>query len=256
MAARSVWLRPVSDSRLRPTRTPSRRSFFTLPTPPLPLSPASQTLTVSRILPYATRPLYGLIANIDAYACFLPYCVASRVTAWAPATASDTPTVPGAESRWPSRGALTVGWGPATVSYVSRVYCTPYSSVEAVSGAPTAAETAAGYRPDQDKHVGGPGTTGVEVEVDDGVFESLITRWDVTPADRTPGPAIPSQGGEERWSVVKLSIRYRFANPVYQLSASRLAGEVAGTMIEAFETRAKKMLGRHESRSGCNVRDE
>ena len=131
------------------------------------------------------------------------------------------------------------------MSYVSRVYCTPYSSVEAVSGAPTAVEVAAGYRPDQDIHAAGPGAR--KAAADDGVFESLVTRWDVIPAGEPSGLASVSQGGGEQWTSVKLSIWYQFANPMYQISAGKFADEVAGRMIEAFEARAKKILGSHDS---------
>lgn len=63
-----------------------------------------------------------------------------------------------------------------------------------------------------------------------GLFESLVTRWTVTPttdkADRTD---------------VKLDIRYKFANPAYGLAVGKVADEIAGMMVEAFEKRAKEL---------------
>ncbi|CAG9943168.1 unnamed protein product, partial [Clonostachys rosea f. rosea IK726] len=45
-------------------------------------SDLTQTLTATRILPYSRDPLYSLIADVDDYSSFVPYCSRSRVTHW------------------------------------------------------------------------------------------------------------------------------------------------------------------------------
>lgn len=65
-----------------------------------------------------------------------------------------------------------------------------------------------------------------------GLFESLVTRWTVQPV-----------GKEEEKTDVSLDIRYQFANPAYGLAVGKVADEVAGLMVEAFERRAKELAG-------------
>ncbi|KLU90017.1 cyclase/dehydrase [Magnaporthiopsis poae ATCC 64411] len=72
---------------------------------------------------------------------------------------------------------------------------------------------------------------------DGGLFESLVTRWTVTPS-----PPSSSESSDD-WADVELSIRYQFANPMYQLATGSVADEVAGLMVGAFERRARELLG-------------
>ncbi|KAI1096878.1 hypothetical protein F5B19DRAFT_10429 [Rostrohypoxylon terebratum] len=209
-----------------------RRTFITLPSPP------PQTLTASRRLPYRHTHLYNLIADVDSYVCFLPYCQTSRVTHWttpspsaSPSTSSPTPP----PRRWPTRADLTAGWGGIQETYTSRLFCIPSQGiVEAISGDARTTIPASDLQkyglvdagPDPVPRTGsGSG--------DGGVFKSLVTRWTVTPA---------GTGGEE-WSDVRLSIRYQFANPLYMAVSSAVADKVAPIMVEAFVGRARQVLG-------------
>lgn len=234
-------LLPRSLGRVLPPTAPQHRPIFTLggglSLPNLlPFGPSSggggapQTITAARRLPYGPGPLYGLIADIDAYASFLPNCVASRATAWS------EPDAARGGRRWPTRGRLVVGWGPVTQGFVSRVYCAPAAGVvEAVSGAAgrtglTDAELAAiGRTREGEEEEEGRRR---DEEEGDGTFESLVTRWEVSPA-----------AGKGGWTDVGLTIRYKFANPLYQLATDKFADQVAGDMIEAFEKRARSVLG-------------
>jgi coenzyme Q-binding protein COQ10 len=63
-----------------------------------------------------------------------------------------------------------------------------------------------------------------------GLFESLVTRWTVTPT---------TDRGDK--TDVKLDIQYKFANPAYGLAVGKVADEVAGMMVEAFERRAREL---------------
>ena len=122
----------------------------------VPGVPDTQHLAAARTLPYSRDSLYGLIADVDSYASFVPYCSLSRVTQWSRADG------PGAR-RLPALADLRVGWGGFTEDFTSRLRCVPGVSVEAVSGGPDADASA--------------------------VFKTLTTRWSLksvadAPAER------------------------------------------------------------------------
>ena len=184
--------------------------------------------------------MYTLIADVDSYAAFLPFCTASRVTRW---------TLPDrAGRRWPTRADLTVGWGPVTESYTSRLYCVPGRIVEAVSGdadtaipEETLREHGLGPR---GAHAGDAGRERAAV----GVFDSLMTRWALQPVVVPTGAGARGPGlvGGDGKGVteVTLSIRFRFSNPAYGLAVGRIADDLVETMAEAFEKRAREIYGR------------
>ncbi|KAF4968857.1 hypothetical protein FSARC_3792 [Fusarium sarcochroum] len=178
--------------------TPLRRSFITLP------SSEPQRLTATRTLPYPTEPLYDLIADVDSYSSFVPYCSRSRVTRWSDPDSTGR--------RYPTLGDLRVGWGGFDEVFTSRLRCIPGESVEAVSG-----ETA-------------PGGTGPDASA---VFRSLVTRWSVR---SIAGPPTPR-------TEVHLAINFQFTNPLYGAVSAAVSDKIAGMMIEAFEKRALEKLG-------------
>lgn len=161
------------------------------------------TINVSRTLPYPREKLYDLIVDVDAYSSFLPYCQHSRVTAW-------SKQQPGADGRaWPTEGDLTVGFGPITQSYTSRIVCVPGRSIEALSG----------------KQEGAPAGS---------PFESLVTKWTVQ-------DAIVKRIGT--WSTVDLDLTMRLADPLVQMMLSKVVDETATKMVDAFEQRARELFG-------------
>ncbi|PNY27633.1 Coenzyme Q-binding protein coq10, mitochondrial [Tolypocladium capitatum] len=184
-----------------PPAPPRRRSFFSFPGG----GDTTQHLAATRTLPYARDPLYELIADVDSYHRFVPYCSLSRVTHWAP------PDPRG--RRWPARADLHVGWGGFTEAFSSRLRCVPGVSVEAVSGDPAAADA--------------------DADAASAVFKSLVTRWSLEPVAHDP--ASPS-------TEVRLTIEYRFVNPLYAAVSAAVSDKVAGLMIEAFEKQARERL--------------
>ncbi|KDO34498.1 hypothetical protein SPRG_00561 [Saprolegnia parasitica CBS 223.65] len=75
-----MLLRPYLAGPRRLPAMPSRRSFLSLPN--MLFSPASALLkshTEKRVVPFSCREMYDVVANVDAYASFLPFCVSSRV---------------------------------------------------------------------------------------------------------------------------------------------------------------------------------
>lgn len=182
-----------------PALTTQRRTFLDSVFPPnKPL-----TINVSRTLPYPREKLYDMIADVDAYSSFLPYCQHSRVTKWSKPD--------GAGRAWPTEGDLTVGFGPITQSYTSRIVCVPGRSIEALSG----------------RQEGIPGPAGSP-------FESLVTKWTVQ-------DAIVKRIGT--WSTVDLDLTMRLADPLVQMMLSKVVDETATKMIDAFEQRARDLFG-------------
>jgi len=198
-------------------------------------SPSPETtLHASRTLPYPPSHVYSLIADVGSYRSFLPHCSSSRVTAW-------TKTAdPATGKRYPARADLTVGWGPFTESYTSRVYCVPGEVVEAISGnahtsIPAETLARAGYGPEQ---AGTEPMTG-------GLFESLVTRWTVRPVAAQAAGGNAATGGEgEGWTEVELSVRFQFANPMLGQIGGQLANAKVDEMVQAFEDRARKTYRR------------
>ncbi|EAA29956.1 hypothetical protein GE21DRAFT_7053 [Neurospora crassa] len=225
-------------------------------------------LRARRILPYPSAHLYNLIADVSSYSQFLPHCSRSVVTAWAEQPTITAATSPaekgeagtetetetqengnGKTTKWPARGDLTVGWGPFTESYSSRVYCVPDDGeglgiVEAVSGNATTTIPATvlqqfGY------HQSSPSDDTTEKM--EGLFESLVTRWTVRSVPPAPTPKKKkSQGGGEgvtdndKWTEVALSVRFKFASPALGFAVGQLAGQKVDEMVAAFEERARR----------------
>lgn len=176
---------------------PASRPFFTLPTSD------TQHLTASRTLPYASEPLYELIADVDSYSQFVPYCSESRVLRW---------SQPDDQGRkWPTLADLQVGWGGFDEVFTSQLRCIPGVSVEAISGS---------------TKVGG----GADAS---SVFKSLVTRWSVKALTDQSSPS----------TEVHLAIKYQFTNPLYAAVSAAVSDKVAGLMIEAFEKQARLKLG-------------
>ncbi|KAL4743190.1 hypothetical protein BDV11DRAFT_202171 [Aspergillus similis] len=155
----------------------------------------ARILTASRTLPYPPSPLFNIISSVESYAEFLPFLTASTVTARDP------------ETRYPTQAYLTVGYGPLSETFTSRVDCDRESwIVEARSG---------------EKF---------------GIFEYLSTRWELVPES-------PSEEKQAR-TTVNLEIRFEFKNQLYATMMSAVEGQMAGIMIEAFEKRIREVHGK------------
>ncbi|KAL2148812.1 hypothetical protein VTH82DRAFT_1959 [Thermothelomyces myriococcoides] len=171
--------------------------------------PPPKTIRARRLLPYTPAQVYTLIADIDSY---------------------------------PALADLTVGWGPFTQTYTSRVYCVPGEVVEAVSGSadtsiPREVLRSVGYE------VGEGGGRPPRME---GIFESLVTRWTVKPA---ADPAVAKRGTEGEgtpasWTEVTLTVTFQFANPALGFAVGQVADEMVDEMVQAFEGRARQLYGR------------
>lgn len=213
-----INLRRISSARPQNFRPVAaiRRSFLTLPGSEL------ITLKETRILPYESSSLYTLIADIDRYSSFIPYCQESRVTRWS------EPDTKG--KRWPEQADLKVGWGGFEETFTSKLNCVPDTIVEALGG-------------DALSTVSKPQSLGrlsrlESPAVPNNIFKRLSTRWTVKPLS-----GHPSTSGVVR-TEVNLAIEFQFSNPIYGSLSKAVAPKVAEVMIEAFEKRAKLLLDR------------
>ncbi|KAH7916087.1 dehydrase and lipid transport-domain-containing protein [Hygrophoropsis aurantiaca] len=199
-----------------------RRHFFTLPNlsslSPFPESNESQedqTYHERKILPYRRSDLYRLVADVESYPSFVPYCTGSRILGQL--TGQDRVVTMDAE--------LTVGFLAFKDSYVSKVTCRPYESVEAVASSSTP------------------------------LFKRLTTVWRFQSASAesphpsagslSPHHSIDQMISEENRgpTLVTLDIAFAFANPVYATASATFLGKVSKLMVGAFEERCLAVLG-------------
>ncbi|KAG0643621.1 polyketide cyclase/dehydrase and lipid transporter [Tuber brumale] len=94
------------------------RHFFPLPT----ATPPPQRFTTSKSLPYPPRSLFSLVADINAYHKFLPYCAGSRVTRTCPHT------------HLPTEAELRVAWGSFDETFSSIVTCSAEAGTVEANG--------------------------------------------------------------------------------------------------------------------------
>jgi len=204
-----------------------RRNFITLP------GTEAQTLKASRVLPYKPSSIYSLIADVDNYSTFVPYCVESKVIKW---SAPD-----GSGKCWPSEADLKVGWGGYEETFTSRLFCVSSETVEALSG-----EASTTLPLSNLSHYSATlGSSNPRNSTN--IFKSLSTRWDVIPLNSKPGNAYhqtdQTKTPAEYRTEVHLTIEFQFSNPIYAALSKAAAPRVAGIMIEAFEMQARKQLG-------------
>jgi coenzyme Q-binding protein COQ10 len=181
-------------------------------------------------LPYKSSSVYTLIADVDNYSTFVPYCVESKVNKWSEPDSNG--------KRWPSEADLKVGWGGFEEKFTSRLLCIPGSVVEALGG--EAVTTLS--KSDLSHHSAtfdAPATANA-------IFQSISTRWTVKPFHYKPPSGHPQTDITEHpardQTEVHLTIDFQFSNPVYAALSKAVAPKVAGIMIEAFEVRARKLL--------------
>ncbi|PWY91242.1 hypothetical protein BO70DRAFT_426128 [Aspergillus heteromorphus CBS 117.55] len=172
-------------------------------------SQKTRHLTATRTLPYPPAPLFRIISAVESYSSFLPFLTASTVTHRSP------------ETGLPTRAFLTVGYGPLSETFTSRVDCDETKwVVEARSGA----KFGVGKKDGQE---------GMEGFVDEGIFEYLSTRWELRDV---------SAGGKEL-TEVRLEIGFEFRSQLHAAMMGAVEGQMAPVMIEAFEKRIRDVLG-------------
>ncbi|CAG8028647.1 unnamed protein product [Penicillium salamii] len=217
-------IQPLSEG-CKPSRRafglPSLSSF--LPSSGNGNNSPHRVLTATRNLPYNPALLFKVIASVESYSQFLPFLTASTVTARDP------------ETGYPTQAFLTVGYGPLSETFTSRVDCNVDKlTVEAKSGDKYGKEG-------QDKQTKGSssssGLAGFFPGGNEGLFEYLTTKWELVPL--SPAEA---QGGP--LTKVNLEVRFEFRSQMHATIMSSVEGQMAGVMIEAFEKRIREVEGK------------
>lgn len=253
--------------------TPDQRK--TLVTPSFPnltnLTSEPQSLQASRTLSYPSSALYSIIADVNSYSHFLPYCTSSRVIEWS------NPD-PVQNKRWPYVAAIQVGWGGYTETITSKVLCDPPYTLEAIGGEAEStidrSDLPHYYPDDLRRHQDYDGThnqigsssaaaaaaAAVAVAEDTSLFKYLYTRWTIRPFPYKP-PAKDQRNplhGEAKADAVEksdvnLKLEFCFANPIYAAMSRAVAPKVAQLMVEAFEKRVVELLGKEREGEGQPV---
>ncbi|XP_006460070.1 hypothetical protein AGABI2DRAFT_191836, partial [Agaricus bisporus var. bisporus H97] len=203
-----MFVRPVARIRLPRYQThASRRSLFGLPDPsfmsPFITTSETQKYNERRVLPYSPRQLYDVVSNVSTYPQFVPFCTGSHIL---------RPLIPepGSE-RFSMEAELTVGFLSFKESYVSKVTCLPYESVEAVASSATS------------------------------LFKTLTTTWRFQPVSSYPSARI--DGEEYGRTLVILDLAYAFTNPLHASVSAAFFGQISKLMIQAFENRCQSIYG-------------
>ncbi|KAG2077456.1 hypothetical protein BDR04DRAFT_1125034 [Suillus decipiens] len=200
-----------------------QRGFFTLPnfssfSPNSDEQPATQTYHERKIFPYGRIDLYNLVADVGSYSSFVPYCTGSRILERS--VDQDGVVTMDAE--------LMVGFLAFKESYVSRVTCRPYESVQAEASSSTP------------------------------LFKTLQTTWRFQPASsisphlssglplhsgaRNPVP-VDSHSPDAGPTLVTLDIAFAFENPLHSALSANFFGKVSMLMVQAFEERCLAVYG-------------
>ncbi|KAI0921016.1 hypothetical protein AcW1_004868 [Taiwanofungus camphoratus] len=187
--------------------------------------PSSSVCLLSSGWHYSYKPsqLYNLVADVESYPRFIPFCTGCRIIKRSPAT-----------STFPERmeAELTIGFLSFKESYVSEVTCRPHQSVEAVAASSTP------------------------------LFRTLSTVWRFQPASpqsphpsRKPPLSVPSSvpdlhmitkrtgEGDSGPTLVTLDLAFSFANPVHAAVSATFFGQVSRMMVKAFEERCLDIYG-------------
>lgn len=175
-----------------------------------------RVLTATRTLPYTPALLFKVIASVESYSQFLPFLTESTVTTRDP------------ETGYPTQAYLTVGYGPLSETFTSRVDCDPANwVVEARSGAKYG-----NGKPDG-SGAASSGLSGFFPGATEGVFEYLSTRWELVPVS-----GVDAVGGPQ--TKVHLEVRFEFRNQLHATVMGTVEGQMASVMIEAFEKRIRE----------------
>ncbi|TFK90869.1 hypothetical protein K466DRAFT_660489, partial [Polyporus arcularius HHB13444] len=211
------------------TRPQLARNIFTLPdlSSFSPFSgqdgndQGSQRYHERKIFPYSQKQLYELVADASSYPRFLPFCTNARVL-------NEYPRPSDPSGRLNMDVELTVGFLSFEESYVSKVTCRPYESVEAVAASSTP------------------------------LFKTLNTVWRFQPASASSPHAAQrapvsqpsadvtsntSKEGDARPTLVTLDLSFAFANPVHAAVSATFFGQVSKMMVKAFEERCLEIYG-------------
>ena len=183
---------------------------------------------------YKKKELYAVVADVASYPQFIPFCTGSRITSFALERAMQEKTEVDAE--------LTVGFLSFKESYISRVTCVPFKSVQVISTG--SVEFTCIFR-----LLSPPFFLQAVASSSTPLFKALSTTWsfqDASSTDSTtsadghtsdaPGPTL-----------VSFDLTYEFSNPLHAGVSSTFFGQISKLMIAAFADRCQSIYGPRSS---------
>lgn len=184
-----------------------------------------QRFSACRTLPFQAEKVYELIADVDSYSKFLPFCKRSKVTKY---HLPDNPSL-----KCPAEAILTIGKGGIEETFTSSIYCVPGSLVEALSG-----DAVLNLPRDSQQF---KSITSHENSFRNDLFKHLRTKWTIQPDNLLPTVGSPKEMNRSTTpctTKVMLDIEYQLLNPIYATLSGSFTPEICETMIKAFESRA------------------
>ncbi|CAE6435655.1 unnamed protein product [Rhizoctonia solani] len=200
-----------------------QRTLFSFPNFPLPgaensTDDSGTQFHTRKILPYTQRQLYNLVADVNSYHFFLPFCTNSKVLTLPP-PGGFNPNEP-----YEVEAELEVGFMGMNESYVSLVRCRPWEMVQAVATSSTP------------------------------LFKRLETTWRFQPASASsphptnaasPPSLTNSESGLNKGpTLLSIDLDYQFINPLHAVVSKAAFERVSGMMVQAFERRCLEVYGK------------
>ncbi|KAI8819579.1 dehydrase and lipid transport-domain-containing protein [Fimicolochytrium jonesii] len=229
LARRGQTLSHHLQPRPRPAHhPPAARPFFSLPNilPSAPTPPKSHQQR--HILPYSPHQLYEIVADVDKYSEFVPWCNNSTVLS---SRESGEGKV--------MRAELGVGFGAMSERYTSLVECQTGRSVTVSSGLLGEEGLRSSHRQLLLALLQATAQKST-------LFKHLVTTWNFSPVRPAP-PSNTTGGGTSPYDTspcaVDFSISFQFANPLYAQLSNVFFTEVSKSMVGAFEKRAAEVYG-------------
>ncbi|KAK3823426.1 MAG: dehydrase and lipid transport-domain-containing protein [Benniella sp.] len=248
--------KPRSSSCPHPSSLPSntavlpclRRRFIALPKlPDLPnlLRPASsRQYKDSIVVKYSQQEFYDLVADVDQYHQFLPWCTYSKMSTTTPSSppaGSDRRVQVGPGPVTVRHGELGIGFNSLQERYVSTVTCQEPWTVRAVSyDSKLFKELSTTWRFTPDI----PKSTTLEATMDQELQErQLLTRRE-SKGSASPSNLATMKPSDYPSCLVDFEIQFEFASAMHASMSSLFFDQVSKEMLKAFIHRAEILYGK------------
>ncbi|KAH9821329.1 dehydrase and lipid transport-domain-containing protein [Melampsora americana] len=174
-------------------------------------------------LPYTKKQLYSVIADVEAYPQFVPYCLGSNLVSHKALQGIGTLNLVNREAKpWMHGGyagethlleqELVVGFKAFEERYTSQVECRKWEMVKATAG-------------------------------DSPLFKCLTSTWTFVSPEEISSKKLPTRDDESSSTYVSLQLAFAFASPLHAAVGEYFWKSVSEKMVLAFEKRVKEVYG-------------